>query len=203
MANSVKGDSREVAATEITARRALIDAAKTLLPRRAPSTVRARELAEAAGVNYGLIHHYFGTKEEVFREALLELRDDFIAAQVRLDMPEMLKSGDEYLMAVARSQVDFPSELGEVDEFPIGNAIVEGLEARLRVAAPNRESDEIRIEARARSVAMLSLQIGFAVYHDVLEAAAGVTDEERTSCHELVGDLYRQIALSARPNREA
>lgn len=53
-------------------RRALIDAAKSLMGMRSPRQVSGRELAQHAGVNYGLIHHYFGTKDNVFAEAVAE-----------------------------------------------------------------------------------------------------------------------------------
>ena len=53
-------------------RRALIDSAKTLMGMRSPREVSGRELAQHAGVNYGLIHHYFGTKDNVFAEAVSE-----------------------------------------------------------------------------------------------------------------------------------
>jgi AcrR family transcriptional regulator len=53
-------------------RRALIDSAKTLMGMRSPRQVSGRELAQHAGVNYGLIHHYFGTKDNVFAEAVSE-----------------------------------------------------------------------------------------------------------------------------------
>ena len=53
-------------------RRSLIDAAKSLMSMRSPRQVSGRELAQHAGVNYGLIHHYFGTKDNVFAEAVAE-----------------------------------------------------------------------------------------------------------------------------------
>ena len=50
---------------------ALLQAATELFSERSPTSVSLRQVAERAGVNYGLIHHYFGTKEallsEVFR----------------------------------------------------------------------------------------------------------------------------------------
>ena len=53
-------------------RRSLIDSAKILMGMRSPRQVSGRELAQHAGVNYGLIHHYFGTKDNVFAEAVAE-----------------------------------------------------------------------------------------------------------------------------------
>ncbi len=53
-------------------RRSLVDAAKVLSAVRSPRLVTGRELAQHAGVNYGLIHYYFGTKDNVFAEAVAE-----------------------------------------------------------------------------------------------------------------------------------
>ncbi len=53
-------------------RRALIDSAKALMTMRSPQQISGRELAQHAGVNYGLIHHYFGSKDSVFVEAVAE-----------------------------------------------------------------------------------------------------------------------------------
>jgi AcrR family transcriptional regulator len=59
------------------AKRRLIDAAGELLRTRSPSAVSGRELARQAGVNYGLVHRYFGSKDQVFRAAIAELAADF------------------------------------------------------------------------------------------------------------------------------
>jgi AcrR family transcriptional regulator len=42
-------------------------AAAELFSERSPSSVSLRQIAERAGVNYGLIHHWFGTKEALLR----------------------------------------------------------------------------------------------------------------------------------------
>jgi AcrR family transcriptional regulator len=49
-------------------RRALLDAAQRLIAERGPSNVTLREIAEAAGVNFGLVYQYLGTREELLRE---------------------------------------------------------------------------------------------------------------------------------------
>ena len=51
-------------------RRSLIEAAVQLMGMRSPRQISGRELAKRAGVNYGLIHHYFGSKDAVFAEAV-------------------------------------------------------------------------------------------------------------------------------------
>lgn len=44
---------------------AILDAATELFTERSPSSVSLREIARRAGVNYGLIHHYYGSKEAI------------------------------------------------------------------------------------------------------------------------------------------
>ena len=51
-------------------RTSLIEAAVRLMAMRSPRQISGRELAKHAGVNYGLIHHYFGSKDAVFAEAV-------------------------------------------------------------------------------------------------------------------------------------
>jgi len=57
-------------------RRSLIDAAVQLMGMRSPRQISGRELAKHAGVNYGLIHHYFGSKDAVFAEAVAVATDE-------------------------------------------------------------------------------------------------------------------------------
>ena len=56
----------------------LVMAGAALLMQRPASSISARELAREAGVNYGLIHHYFGTKNAVLRRSVQTLRADFL-----------------------------------------------------------------------------------------------------------------------------
>lgn len=57
-------------------RKSLVDAAVQLMAMRSPRQISGRELAKHAGVNYGLIHHYFGSKDAVFAEAVSVATED-------------------------------------------------------------------------------------------------------------------------------
>ena len=171
-------------------RRALLDAAARLLPDRAPSTVSGRELAHEAGVNYGLIHHYFGSKDAVFRAGLFQLRDEFLA---RHDDPEQLRlitvAGDPYLRALARSQMDYPSELGEHDGAPLANAIRRGVAARSPAANDGDDAD-----VTARTIALMSLQLAFGVFQDMLLDATGASETQRPQVEAALRRVYDGIA---------
>ncbi len=47
---------------------AILDSARTLIADRGPSSVALREIADDAGVNFGLLYHYFGTKDQLLNE---------------------------------------------------------------------------------------------------------------------------------------
>lgn len=51
-------------------RAALLDAAAKLFAEKGPGAVSVRQIASAAGVNHGLVHHYFGSKQELLREVV-------------------------------------------------------------------------------------------------------------------------------------
>ncbi len=59
-------------------RERLLHAAERLLETRLETAITGRELAAAAGVNYGLVNHYFGSKTAVFDEALVDLHRRFL-----------------------------------------------------------------------------------------------------------------------------
>ncbi|MEO6122927.1 MAG: TetR/AcrR family transcriptional regulator [Ilumatobacteraceae bacterium] len=176
------------------ARQALVSAAKAMLPERAPSSVSGRELATRAGVNYGLIHHYFGGKDAVFREAVLELRAEFLETHSEHHLPDLVEAGDPFLRAIGRSQVDYPNELGPGDDFPIGEAMVRDISVRIRAAHPDWSDRQIGVEAKARSVAMLAVQLGFGLYRDMLLDTVDAKTGERAEIEHALCCVYRNLA---------
>jgi AcrR family transcriptional regulator len=72
-------------------RAALLDAATRLFAEEGPKAVSVRQIAAAAGVNHGLVHHYFGSKQELLRDVVRQratrVMSEALAASttVRLD----------------------------------------------------------------------------------------------------------------------
>ncbi len=60
---------------EDTASLAILRSTGELLARKSPSEVSLREIAKHAGVNYGLIHRHFGTKDELVVRLFREFSD--------------------------------------------------------------------------------------------------------------------------------
>ncbi len=67
---SDKKSGRAAAGSERT-RDVLVAAVVRLLERRSAADLSVREIAAEAGVNHGLVHHYFGSKEGLIREAVI------------------------------------------------------------------------------------------------------------------------------------
>lgn len=66
-------------------RRQIVEAARTLYAERSYDDVSLAELARAAGVTRGLLHHYFGSKREIF---LAVMRDSLLMPATEL--PDLL-----------------------------------------------------------------------------------------------------------------
>jgi TetR/AcrR family transcriptional regulator, repressor for neighboring sulfatase len=74
--------ARLAAGDDPSASAAILQAAVELMAERSPSAVSLREIAERAGVNYGMIHRHYGTKERLLVE-IFQLFTDYGADHIR------------------------------------------------------------------------------------------------------------------------
>jgi AcrR family transcriptional regulator len=86
------------------AEEALLDAAERLLVDVGHAGITTRRLAEAAGVNHGLVHYYFGSVEQLLVRALERFTERLVARQRDLyaaDEPfvEKWRTAMRYLMS--------------------------------------------------------------------------------------------------------
>ena len=86
------------------AEEALLDAAERLLVEVGYAGITTRRLAEAAGVNHGLVHYYFGSNENLLVRALERFTERLIARQRELyaaDLPfvEKWRTAMRYLVS--------------------------------------------------------------------------------------------------------
>jgi AcrR family transcriptional regulator len=185
MANSVSSPRRprDAGATKV----AIADAAARLLPERPPSSITGRQLADEAGVNYGLIHHHFGGKDGAVEAGMNVLRLDFVEQfGDGSETPFLGSQSHPYMRAMVRSLLEWPDSPEPDHRFRIVSAMVDAIADRLDRAD--------RSEAKARTIAAVSLQIFYGVFGDVLLDATDA-DAERSEVERHLADLYDSITV--------
>jgi AcrR family transcriptional regulator len=178
---------------EESSREALLRAATALFAERGPAAVSTREIAAAAGVNNGLIHRHFTTKDTLLREALARLAADIAAAEqsAESDSAKLLRFLDataeraSYWKLLARCILDGkqPEELQ--GDFPTVRRIV-GLLEHLQAS----DAIDRRRDARALAILFIAMALGWFVFEPWLVQAAGVAARDR-------GELRRELRATA------
>jgi TetR/AcrR family fatty acid metabolism transcriptional regulator len=85
-------------------RRVILDAAVRVFARQGFHTCRVSDIADEAGVAYGLVYHYFPSKETILDTLFLERWDVMLAAIAETEQTEL--SPREKLRAIASFIVD-------------------------------------------------------------------------------------------------
>lgn len=147
-------------------------AAADLFAERGPAATSIRDIAAKAGVNHGLIHRHFGSKDRLIGAVL-----DHLGAQ----LADMLAAGaagseveaaiDRQLRVIARASLDgYPA--GQLQtRFPNVSDLIEQMRARYSTEHA----------ARLAVAHINALQLGWRLFGDFLRASAGLddlTDEE-------------------------
>jgi AcrR family transcriptional regulator len=169
----------------VAVRASLIDAATQLFASRGPAQVSVREIAEAAGVNHGLVHHYFGSKEALLHEAL-----DSLARQAAKEISEW--QGGELVFAedgaierhgrIVAHLLLASGEPAVQTEFPAVRALVRELRRRGLGEA----------DARERAAQVTALVLGWQLFEPFLTRAAEL-DSDRSSRAARLGDGVRRL----------
>lgn len=132
-----------------------------------------RELASAAGVNHGLVHRYFGSKDGLLGAVLDDLAGRIAAALEDRDQPIGLDDPDvdAYWRVLARAILDGRDPGALQSDFPTFRALVERQAAAGHSAA----------EARERAAHVLALELGWRMFEPFLTAAAGMRSDDPAS----------------------
>ena len=156
--------SAERGRAEVEAR--LVAAGVELLADRTPAAISGRQLAARAGVNYGLIHHYFGSTAEVLEHASRQIRDEFYAAESGPDsMPDFfsMRVHPGYVRALTRVALDAKLALAD-DHFPVVSALL--ARHRMRHGEPGPSE-------RCRYLIVAATQLAWSLFEPLLGAALG------------------------------
>jgi AcrR family transcriptional regulator len=90
--------------TAVDKRRVILDAAVRVFARQGFHTCRVSDIADEAGVAYGLVYHYFSSKEEVLDTIFLDRWDVMLAAITEVDSRPITPR--EKLYAIAAFIID-------------------------------------------------------------------------------------------------
>src|SRR4051794_14548574 len=177
--------------------RRLVAAAVTLFAQEGPDRVALRQVAAAAGVNYGLIHQYIGTKDDLLR---LVFRSVSEQAAKRLSTASDLDGALDELLRSNRNPSAYVAMLGW--------ALLQGRDAHallgrspaLGVLVERLASqDAAEPEARLRVEAVVAMSLGWQLFGPFIRSGVGlddISDEELDAAHHrlakelLLGDQH-------------
>ena len=140
----------------VAAEDALLDAAERLLVEVGSAGITTRKLAEAAGVNHGLVHYYFGSNENLLVRALERFTERLIVRQREMyatDVPfiEKWRTAMRYLIG---EDVTYEKIWLELQALAWNNAAI-----RARLERVNAEWRAVLAEAFEEPHRELGIQI--------------------------------------------
>ena len=192
-----------------------MSAAAELFAARGPDGVSLREIAAHAGLNYGLIHQYVGSKDELLRLVIAQststtaarfAQADGVAEALELLQGPVGTDRPPYprLLAWAILQGRDPRELaGPSPALPKLIAMLPAQGAADRPADPDPDSDadpapdpapDLAEDPRLRAAAIAALTLGWSLFGTYVSYAAGLDDVAPAEAHAAVQSLARRIA---------
>ena len=163
----------------------LLAAAGDLLVEVGPHGATVREIARRAGVNHGLVHHYFGSKEGLLRAAMIALLEDHRAFVKQasdgglLPRPMGLLDQQRYLRAIAHCVLDGEIELAALEaseDVSVPRSALEYLANLRREVRPSVASKSVVAGAMAFEMGWVLLE---PFIFRVLDVEADEVDEMR------------------------
>ncbi len=179
---------------------ALLDAAERLFSTARPGDVSLRSIARAAGVNHGLVHRHFGTRDDLIDRLMertatkwteeLERTHDYLAAIESILGPDDRASttAGAWLRLLAWSLLtEPPDRWGAVQR---RYATLDRLPALLTDGGPE--------DTVITTAAALALAFGWRFFHPYLRAALGLEDVDFTVLQDAMRAHLRRLVERAR-----
>ncbi len=158
--------------------RALVEAAVELFVDFGPNAVSVRAIAERAGVNHGLVHHYFGSKAALVQAAHVHCASEAADAISERGIAALLDPADDRVRRNARllARIVVDDALPGTDSlrFPVLETMTQMAQERLGL------SEE---EARIGAAQILALVCGWLLLESALAGPAGFADVESFRAH--------------------
>ncbi len=178
--------------TRVDTEEKLIVATAELLGEVGPNSLSIRAIAERAGVNHGLVHHYFGGKDALLQaamERLVHRHHEYAMQQSNtqpLPAPFALLGDPTYLRAVVRAVLDDQMSLA-------GTEITEGVSVprnALEHVARERGEQTPSVELKAMVGLAMAAEMGWAALEPFIFS---VVDADSADEQELVRSAARRL----------
>ena len=190
-------------------RRLLLDAAVRVFARKGYHAARVGDIAEEAGVAYGLLYHYFSSKEEVLRDVFRETWRALIATIENVERAgdsarEQLRKVAEILLRSWRREPDLVRVLvlevtrsqllaGEMDEIVASFSAIQSIVERGQADGSIRSDLDARLASYVFYGAIDELLTGW-VLGRLPDSEEDVARAERTVVEIVAGGLAPEHA---------
>lgn len=175
---------------------ALLDAADRLFTTSGPADVSLRAIAREAGVNHGLVHRHFGTRDDLV-DRLLE------RAAVRWTA-EVQATGDfaSALNSILASPEEAEASAGSWIRLLAWSLLIDPPErtaqAQRRYATldllPEMLDDDAPQDAAITTAATLALVFGWRFFHPYIRAALHLEDTDFGELHRAMSDAIEKLS---------
>ena len=176
---------------------AILKATEQLLPKHNPADISLRQIAEAANINYSLIHRYFGTKESVImaaHERILNKVGEQFSAVDRLEgnvsvLFEISGKNVSRRILLARAMLDGADPHLIPHHFPIMQQLIDLLRKK---KSETKNPSEYDPETLAAFFAGSSL--GWFFFEPFLLASTGLDKRDKDHVHSQIAGMLEKIA---------
>ena len=176
---------------------AILKATERLLPKHNPADISLRQIAEAANVNYSLIHRYFGTKESVImaaHERIIDKVGEEFSEIDRIDgnVGVLFKMSGENVsrrMLLARAMLDGADPHLIRYHFPIMNRLVELLRRKKSECECPTEYD-----AETLAAFFAASSLGWFFFEPFLLYSTGLDKRDRAEVHKQITEILEKTA---------
>ena len=189
----VKKTARPFGKDDVTA--AVVEAAGELFSLHGFDGVSLRDIARKAGVNHGLIHRHFGSKENLRGRTLQHMADAMLADVMDADnLPDIsrrafqsLKKHENFWRILARTILDGYSTGEMHDRYPVARLMIERVNAAMKEGTLRGD-----IDPRMLVAAMFSFSCGYVIFEPYILVATGLDGMET----DVVRDRILGAAMS-------
>jgi TetR/AcrR family transcriptional regulator, repressor for neighboring sulfatase len=176
---------------------AILQATEKLLPKHNPADISLRQIAEAANINYSLIHRYFGTKESVIMAAhgrILSTASEQFSAVDRIEgnigvLFEISGKNASRRILLAQAMLDGADPHLIPHHFPIMQQLVELLRKK---KSETKKPSEYDAETLAAFFAGSSL--GWFFFEPFLLASTGLDKKDKDKVHGQIIEMLEKTA---------